>query len=172
MDMLDLAWRFFSSRRLTIALLVIMVLVLACGAVLPQMPDDVTVGSPQHARWYASVQAHYLQWADRLDQLGLFSIRDSLWLRTPLALLLVNLVVCTAEQIWTILREGKLGPQEFAKAFPPDSETHSFLFTGDAHSALGHMATGSAHRKAPASPTWPHDAFPPPGGESYSPTER
>jgi len=137
MDMLDLAWRFFSSRRLTIALLVIMVLVLACGAVLPQMPDDVTVGSPQHARWYASVQAHYLQWADRLDQLGLFSIRDSLWLRTPLALLLVNLVVCTAEQIWTILREGKLGPQEFAKAFPPDSETHSFLFTGDAHSALG-----------------------------------
>jgi cytochrome c biogenesis protein ResB len=137
MDMLDLAWRFFSSRRLTIALLVGTALVLACGAILPQMPDDVTVDSAQYARWYASVQAQYLQWADRLAQAGLFSIRDSLWLRAPLALLLVNLVVCAAEQVWTILGEGKLGPREFAQAFPPASQAHSFLFAGDPQSASG-----------------------------------
>jgi cytochrome c biogenesis protein ResB len=122
---------------LTIALLVVLVLVLACGAVLPQTPDDVAVDSPQYARWYASVQAHYLQWADRLAQAGLFSIRDSLWLRILLALLLVNLVVCAVEQMGTILGEGKLGPRQFAQAFPPNSKTHSFLFAGDPQSALG-----------------------------------
>ncbi len=137
MDMLDSAWRFFSSRRLTIALLVIIVLVLACGAVLPQMPGDVTFGSPQYARWYASVQAQYLQWTDPLAQVGLFSIGESLWLRITLALLLVNLVVCAVEQAWTILREGKLAPREFAQALPRDSETHTFLFAGDPESALG-----------------------------------
>ncbi len=137
--MLDSAWRFFSSRRLTIALLVIIFLVVACGAILPQMPDDVTVGSPQYGRWYASVQAQYLQWADRLSGVGLFSIRDSLWLKSPLALLLVNLVVCAVEQASTILREGRLAPREFVQAFPPDSKAHSFLFQGDAQSALGRL---------------------------------
>jgi cytochrome c biogenesis protein ResB len=136
MDMLDSAWRFFSSRRLTIALLVIIFLVLACGAILPQMPDDVTVGSPQYGRWYASVQAQYLQWADRLSDVGLFWIRDSLWLKTPLALLLVNLVVCAVEQASTILRDRKLTPWEFVQAFPPDAEAHSLLFQGDPQSAL------------------------------------
>jgi cytochrome c biogenesis protein ResB len=136
-DILDLAWRLFSARRLTVALMVIITLVLACGAVLPQMPDDVTVGSPQYARWYASVQAQYLQWADPLAQAGLLSIRDSLWLRIPLALLLINLVVCTVEQAWTIRCQRKLAPREFPQALPQDPETHTFLFPGDPESALG-----------------------------------
>jgi hypothetical protein len=139
MNMLDLAWGFFSSRRLTIALLVIVVLVLACGAVLPQMPDDVTVDSPEYARWHASVQAHYLQWSDRLAQAGLFSIRDSLWLRIPLAFLLVNLAVCAVEQTWAILREGKLGPREFAQAFPRGGKTHTSLFVGDPQPAMDRL---------------------------------
>ena len=136
MDILDLAWRSFSDRRLTIALLLVAALVLACGAVLPQMPDELILGSAEHARWYASIQARYHQWADPLAGLGLFAIRDSLWLRIPLALLLVNLMVCTAQQCGSLLREGRLGPQELGRVLPPHLEMHSFLFAGDPSSAL------------------------------------
>jgi cytochrome c biogenesis protein ResB len=136
MDILDLAWRFLSARRLTIALLIVVALALACGAVLPQMPGELAVGSAEHARWYASIQAQYLQWADPLASLGLFSIRDSLWLRIPLALLLVNLVVCIAQRSGSLLRERRLGPQELGRFLPPHLEMHSFLFAGDPLSAL------------------------------------
>lgn len=136
-DVLDLVWRLFSSRGVTIALLVVVILVLACGAVLPQMPDDLMAGSPEYARWLASIQARYLQWSDRLASAGLLSIRDSPWLRIPLALLLVNLVVCATQQTALLLRERRFGPQEFGRAFPPDSKASSFLFAGDPSSALG-----------------------------------
>jgi cytochrome c biogenesis protein ResB len=135
-DILDLAWRFFSARRLTIALLLVVALVLTCGAVLPQMPDELSVGSAEHARWYASIQARYLQWADPLAGLGLFARGDSLWLRVPLALLLVNLAVCTAQRSGSLLRERRLGPQELGRFLPPELETRSFLFAGDVPSAL------------------------------------
>jgi cytochrome c biogenesis protein ResB len=135
-DILDLVWRLFSSRGVTIALLVVVILVLAGGAVLPQMPDDLVAGSPEHARWLASIQTRYLQWSDRLGSAGLLSVRDSLWLRLPLALLLVNLVVCATQQSATLLRERKLSPQEFGRTFPPECESFSFLFAGDPSSAL------------------------------------
>jgi cytochrome c biogenesis protein ResB len=135
-DVLDVVWRLFSSRGVTIALLVVVILVLACGAALPQMPDDLVAGSPQHARWLASTQARYLQWSDRLASAGLLSIRDSLWLRLPLALLVISLVVCATQQSATLLRERKLNPQEFRRTFPPGSEALSFLFAGDPSSAV------------------------------------
>jgi cytochrome c biogenesis protein len=135
-DVLDLVWRLFGSRGVTIALLVVIVLVLVCGAVLPQMPDDLVAGSPEHARWLASIQARYLQWSDPLARAGLLSLRDSLWLRLPLALLLVNLVVCATQQSATLLRERKLSPRDFGRSFPPGSEASSFLFAGDPSSAL------------------------------------
>ncbi|MDH4208159.1 MAG: cytochrome c biogenesis protein ResB [Anaerolineae bacterium] len=129
-DILDQLWRLFGSRRLTLGLLSVILLVLATGAMLPQMPNDLMSGSPDNTLWRADIRARYAQWADPLESLGLLSIRSSLWLRLPLALLAVNLVVCCAESLEAALRWPRLSTEDPAQSIPSASLSCSIFLTG------------------------------------------
>ena len=129
-DILDLLWRLFGSRRLTIGLLSAILLAVTTGAILPQMPNDLMSGSPDNTQWRADIRARYAQWADPLESLGLFSIRGSLWLKVPLALLAVNLVVCSVENLEAALRWHRLGTEDPARGLPSASLSRSMFLPG------------------------------------------
>ncbi len=134
-DVLDLLWRLFSSRGLSVGLLSAILLAVALGAIFPQMPDDLSVESPEITQWRAVIRARYGQWTDPLDNLRLFSIRGSFWLKAPLALLAVNLVVCSAERLETALRWSRWASEDPARALPSTSQSHSLLLRGDRETA-------------------------------------
>ncbi|HEM60864.1 MAG TPA: hypothetical protein ENO24_01095 [Chloroflexi bacterium] len=134
-DILNPLWRFFGSRRLTLALLLAVLVVFSAGATIPQMPDDLDTGSPEYARWRADTQARYLQWAATLQRLGLFSIYGSIWFKAPLALLALNLVVCSVDRLEAALHwPGELSP-DLVGTFPSAWPSHSLLLPGNRQAA-------------------------------------
>ncbi len=126
-DIPDLLWRAFSSRRLTLILLAVIAVVVSCGAILPQIPTGMDVGSREYDYWYAAIQARYRQWTDLLAMLGSFSVLDSLWFKLTLALLMVNLSVCAIEQFEAGLRPPKCSAEDFDPAFRRASQCATFV---------------------------------------------
>ncbi len=140
-NVLDFLWRFFSSRRLTLLLLTVISVVVLFSAVFPQMPSGMAIGSSEYALWYAEIRARYLQWADPLADLSLFNISGSLWLKLPLAFLVVNLAVCAVEQFEAVSRWSNPSTKEFDEAFRRASDTGTFVLSGTVERAVGGLRT-------------------------------
>jgi len=138
-DLPDLLWRAFSSRRLTLALLAVVAVVVSCGAILPQMPAGMDIGTREYDHWYAGIQVRYLQWADLLASLGLFSVLYSLWFKLPLALLMVNLSVCAVEQLETGLRPPNCSAEGFEQAFRRASQSGTFVVARERDSIVASL---------------------------------
>jgi len=139
MDILDLFWRALGSRSATVALMTVLILALACGAILPQRSDALAAEPPQYAQWRAEVQARYRQWADPLSDLGLFSIRESYWLTIPLVLLVVNLVLCSVDRFDAARRRRQPVPEYFARALTIPIHVQDFLLKGEQESVMARL---------------------------------
>ena len=83
----------FSRVRLAVALLIVLIGVIVIGALLPQMPTELTAAAK--ADWLSRAQNRYGALADPLYDLGLFHIFHSAWFYIPLALFLLNTLICT-----------------------------------------------------------------------------
>ncbi len=138
-NVLDVLWRFFTSRRLTLILLTTVALVISCSAIFPQMPRGMAVGSSEYGRWYAEIRARYLQWADPLENLSLFNIYASLWFKLPLAILILNLAVCAVEQFESVQRWSSCSAEEFDEAFRSASQAGTFVISGTVKRAVGSL---------------------------------
>ncbi len=139
MDILDLFWRALGSRSATVALMIVLILALTCGAILPQRSDALAADPPEYARWRAQVQARYRQWADPLSNLGLFSVRDSYWTTIPLLLLVVNVVLCSVDRFDAARRRRQPVPEYFARALTMPIHVQDFLLQGDQESVMARL---------------------------------
>jgi cytochrome c biogenesis protein ResB len=139
MDILDLLWRALGSRSATVALMTVLILALACGAILPQRPDVLAEDPSQYAQWRAEAQARYGQWADPLSNLGLFSVRDSYWTTIPLLLLVVNLVLCSVDRFDAARRRRQPVSEYFARALTRPVKVQDFLLEGDPESVMARL---------------------------------
>jgi cytochrome c biogenesis protein len=135
-DILDVLWRFFSSRKLTLILLTAIAVVVSSSAIFPQIPGSVANGSSEYARWYAEIRAHYLQWTDLIENLGLFNIYGSIWLKIPLSLLILNLTICAVEQFEAASRWPNASAQEFDEAIKRASHSGTFIISGTVKRAV------------------------------------
>jgi cytochrome c biogenesis protein ResB len=138
-DIPDLLWRAFGSRKLTLILLAVIAIAVSCGAILPQMPAGADIGSREYDHWHAGIQARYLQWTDLLAGLGLFSVLDSLGLRLPLALLLLNLSVCAVEQFEAGHRLPKCSAEAFEQAFRRASQSRTYVVVRERQSVVASL---------------------------------
>jgi len=135
-DILNVLWRSFSSRKLTLILLTAIALLVSSSVIFPQMPRGTAAGSGEYSRWYAEVRALYLQWADPIKSLGFFDVYGSFWFRLPLALLIVNLAVCAVEQFEAIPRWSHYSEEEFDEAFRRASQAGTFVISGTVSRAV------------------------------------
>jgi cytochrome c biogenesis protein len=94
-------WRFFSSVKLAITLLILLALALVIGTLIPQ-------GEP--SAFYAS---HYGRLAGLLSALRLTNLYGSAWYLTLLLLFAVNTIVCTLSRF----------PAKWRRAFGPRVDT-------------------------------------------------
>lgn len=140
-DILTSLWRFFCSPRLTVGLLITMVLVVAIGAIVPQTPVGLAVGSSEYGRWFASMTARYLRWADVFEDLGLFRISDSIWFKIPLGLLILNLAVCAVEQCEAALSWPDLRTEEFDTVFRRASQARRLVIPGRLKPVVSNLTT-------------------------------
>src|SRR3990172_6795368 len=102
-------WRFFTSVRLALVLILILTGAVLVGTLLDQIPGSVLSDSSAHAQWLERARTKYGVWTNAMDFLGLFNVFHGLWFRVLIGLLTANIIVCTLNRwkgIW-------------ATAFPP-----------------------------------------------------
>ena len=91
-------WRFFSSVKLTIILLILLALASIIGTLIPQMPQRESI---EFARSLSSEVFHFF------DALDLFDMYHSMWFRLLIGCLGLNLVICSMNRFpgtWRLFR--------------------------------------------------------------------
>lgn len=88
-------WRFFSSLKLAVILLIAIAVVSLLGTLFPQLAPEVA-GDPQaSARWLAMAHEKYGALAGFYETLGLFNVYRSPAFALLIATLIINTLVCT-----------------------------------------------------------------------------
>ena len=138
-DVLDLCWRALASRSAAVVLTAVLVLALACGAILPQRSDALVADQAQHAQWRTEMQARYGRWTDALSNLGLFSIRDSLWTTIPLLLLATNVILCSVDRFDAARRRRQPLPEYLTHTLTLPADVQDFLLKGDREAVVARL---------------------------------
>ena len=117
-DPVDLAWRFFSSTRLALWLIFGIVVLCIASVVIAQAPEGADPGTLQYSLFVGRARTIYGGFTDVLANLQLFAAASSIWMRLLLALLALNIFVCTLNRwprVWgAVFRPTvRIGSQPF-----------------------------------------------------------
>lgn len=118
-------WRFFSSVRLTLALLIVLAAVSILGTVIPQRE-----GVAEFAR---SLEPGTLAVFHALD---LFDVYHALWFRILISTLALNLIVCSLDRLPTTIRRFRATPSPDRRkpfeSMPSEHRIHTGLSPAEA----------------------------------------
>jgi hypothetical protein len=92
-------WQWCSTRTALLLFLLPIIIALAASYALPQAPAHLYADSFRYQEWLSARQVEFRNWTQPLTTIGAFRIRETLWFRTLLALLLFVLLVSLGEQI-------------------------------------------------------------------------
>lgn len=136
-------WRFFSSVRLTLVLLILLAAVSILGTVIPQRQGMMEFAQGLSPGALAVFNA-----------LELFDVYHSFWFRILISVLALNLIVCSLNRLPTTLRRFRSAPKpDRTKPFESVLPEHSFQVTlfpaeaADKAEALFRRRHGKTNRK-------------------------
>lgn len=113
-------WSFFTSLRLALILILLIVLFAICSIFITQVPDAAAVGSAAYYSWIDEfIRPDYGFWTDTLLFLGFYSIFHSPLFLLTVVLLMLNILFCTIRRlpsVITTLRGTGSGPVNFSGA--------------------------------------------------------
>jgi cytochrome c biogenesis protein len=94
-ELFNRAWKFLSAMRLALVLILLLVVVVLAGTLIDQAPPTVIADQLAYDQWLERARGRYGGWTGTMDRLQLFNIFHTLWFRAIIALLTLNIVVCT-----------------------------------------------------------------------------
>ncbi len=104
-------WRFFSSLRLAVILLLAVTAASLLGTLFPQLPPEVA-GDPQaSAQWLAMAREKYGTLAGLYQTLGLFNVYRSSWFLLIVTALILNTLLCTIRRLKATWKAIKARPE-------------------------------------------------------------
>ena len=146
----NLLWRFFSSVKLTLALLIILAATSIFGTVIPQQEGALAFAqrlSPGLVKLLSSFQ--------------LFDMYHSLWFRLLIGALALNLIVCSIDRFPTSMKRFRATPRpDRAKPFENLAPQRQFAVNAGIGEVAGPVAEvlgkhyGPAERKEGAETQW------------------
>jgi cytochrome c biogenesis protein len=99
-------WRFFTSVRLAVILILILTTLILIGTLLVQVPPDVKQDPSQYGWWLDNVARSKVGILARpLAFLGFFDVYHSLWFLGAGSLLIINITVCSINR-WKEIRSA------------------------------------------------------------------
>ena len=126
---LERLWGLLTSMKFALLLILAFAAFALVGALLMQMPAGVADDPQARAGWLGEVRPKYGGWTGILDQLQLFTIFTSVWVRAIGALLVASTIACTVHRIpgtWRQMTKPHVtvGPSFFEHA--PQHEAMTF----------------------------------------------
>jgi len=115
-------WRLLTSVRFAVIQIIAIAVAAVFGTLLPQMPASAVQDPSQYAQQIATIHAQYAGLSvlgvpigptlvDAFDRLGLLHVFSVWWFTTLLTLLVVSIVICTADRtprLWRSVREVRV----------------------------------------------------------------
>lgn len=97
-------WHFFTSVRLALVLILFITAAVLVGTLLDQVPPSIRSEPAAYSQWLARVETTYGAVPTKVfDFFDLFNVFHTLWFRVLIALLTVNIIVCSLNRwkgIW------------------------------------------------------------------------
>jgi cytochrome c biogenesis protein len=93
-------WKFFSSLRLAITLILILVALSLIGTFVIQVPSDIKASAVDYSWWLENIanpQTGF--WYPLINSLGLFDVFHSFWFLGAGSLLIVSIIVCSLNRL-------------------------------------------------------------------------
>lgn len=103
-DLVSRAWRLFSSMHLALVLILVIAGVVLVGTLVDQAPPPVIADRVAYEQWLERARTKYGGWTGTFDRLQLFNVFHALYFRALLALLSINIIVCSINRwhgVWT-----------------------------------------------------------------------
>ena len=97
-------WRFLSSTKLAVVLLIAVLLGALVGTLFPQLNSDAAADPAAVARWLTTAQEKYGLLFGLYRALGLFDVYHSPWFLALIAALVLNTVACTVDRLRVLWR--------------------------------------------------------------------
>ena len=96
--LIDAAWHFLASRKLALALILLITLAALFGMLLIQVPSGIAGDPVAYKQWLEQVRPKYGVWTELFSRLQLFMVFQTAWFRLLVVLLALNILVCTAQR--------------------------------------------------------------------------
>lgn len=103
-DPLDALWRFFTSTKVGVVLILLTLVAAFIGAIFIQAPGWAHSSPQSYASWLEKVRPRYGSLTDVFSTIGLFDAYNSIWFRAMCSLLIISVVACTLNRIPGIWR--------------------------------------------------------------------
>jgi cytochrome c biogenesis protein len=105
-------WKFFTSVRLTVALILILVAFSLIGVFIIQVPDGFAHGSAEYSWWLENVAwLKYGVWAGPMDFFQLFDVFHSIWFLGAGLFLVLNIIACSVSRrrsVWAAVSSHRV----------------------------------------------------------------
>jgi len=109
-------WRFFSSVRLAVILIIIIIGLSLVGALLIQVPQEIKKDPQAYSQWVSTAAADKVGfWSKLLSALHLFDVFHSPWFIIANSLLMINILICSLNRWSSIklsIRGGSIRQEE------------------------------------------------------------
>lgn len=103
-DPLGDLWRFFTSTKVAVVLILVTLIAAFLGALFPQAPSWASSSPQDYAQWLNGIRQRHGGLTDFYNAIGLFDAYGSIWFRALCSLLIINTVTCTINRIPGIWR--------------------------------------------------------------------
>ena len=97
-------WRFLTSMRVAMILMLAIAALAIPGTLLRQIPVAALATAQDHSDWLDSVRPYYGGWTNPLDTLQLFNVFNSVLFRVLVAALTISLIACSIHRIPGVIR--------------------------------------------------------------------
>jgi cytochrome c biogenesis protein len=118
---LEALWRFLSSMRFAMVLMLALAALGVVGSLVIQAPPATVADPEAYATWLNEVRPKFGGWTGPMDALGLFSVFNSLVFRVLVAALTISLIACSVHRLPGMVRTATkprvdVGPSFFEHA--------------------------------------------------------
>ena len=126
-------WRFLTSMRVAMILMLAIAALAIPGTLLRQIPVAALATAQDHADWLDSVRPYYGAWTNPLDTLGLFNVFNSLLFEILVGALTIGLIACSIHRIPGVVRTVTRPRVDVGPAFFEHAPQHEAIV---AHQSL------------------------------------
>jgi len=142
------AWKFFTSVRLTIVLILVLVAFSLIGVFVIQVPDGFAHGSVEYNWWLENVAwFKYGVWAGPMDFFQLFDVYHSVWFLGAGLLLVLNIIACSINRwrsVWAAVSSHRV--KHGQPFYTEGRELAQFHSAGDEPSKAGSLVIRALRR--------------------------